>query len=135
MKRLSSAYLAIIRLQNPTTLNIVCVWQIYRSHHLAKRIIYEILTACEQVRRWACVGVWYRGRGSSALGSVVVGVGEGPNGELVLDASKLCGVGDWYYRRPVVGSSVTLVSDTSCSTGTFVYCTGITVQSVFCLLL
>ena len=67
--------------------------------------------------------------------SVVVGVGEGPDGELVLNASKLFGVGDSYYRRPVVGSSVILVLDTSCSTGTFVYCTGITVQSVFCLLL
>ena len=35
----------------------------------------------------------YRGRGSSAVGCVV-GVGEGPNGEIFLDASNLCGVGD-----------------------------------------
>ena len=70
------------------------MWRILRFHHLAKRIIYEIQTAFEQVRRWACVGVWCRGRGSSALCSVFVGVGEGPNGELVLDASNLCGVGD-----------------------------------------
>jgi len=34
------------------------------------KITYEIQTACEQVRRWAWVGVWYPGRGSSALGSV-----------------------------------------------------------------
>ena len=39
-----------------------------------QKIMYEIKTACEQVRRWACVGVWYRGRGSSAVGCVVVGV-------------------------------------------------------------
>jgi hypothetical protein len=49
--------------------------------------------------------------------------GEGLDGELGLNASNFC-VGDSSNRRLVVGSRVTLVSDTSCSTGTFVYCTG-----------
>jgi hypothetical protein len=61
--------------------------------------------------------------------------GERPDGELGLNASNLCGVRDLLDRRLFVISSVTLVSDTSCSTGTFVYCTGIAVQSVCCLLL
>jgi hypothetical protein len=72
---------------------------------------------------------------SSGLDSFVVGVGEGPDGELGLNASNLCGVGDSLYKCLFVISSVTLVPHTSCSTCTFVYCTGITVQSVYCLLL
>jgi len=79
--------------------------------------------------------VWYRGRGSSGLDSFFVVVGEGPDGELGLNTSKFCGVGDLLDRSLFVISSVTLMSDTSCSTGTFVYCSGITVQSVCCLLL
>jgi len=47
----------------------------------------------------------------------------------------MCGVGDSLNGYLFVISSVTLVSDTSCCTGTFVYCTGIAVQSVCCLLL
>jgi len=61
--------------------------------------------------------------------------GEVRDGELVLNASNLFDVGDSLDRCFFVISSVTLMSDTSCSTGTFVYCTGIAVQSVCCLLL
>jgi hypothetical protein len=39
-----------------------------------QKIVNELYTACEQVRRWGCVGVWCRGWLSSALGSVVVRV-------------------------------------------------------------
>jgi len=38
MKRHVSAYLAIIRLQSSMGLSIVCVWQMLRSHHLAKTL-------------------------------------------------------------------------------------------------
>ena len=37
-----SAYLDIIRWQISTTLNIVYVWRVLRSHHLAKNNLYEI---------------------------------------------------------------------------------------------
>jgi len=60
--------------------------------------------------------------------------GERPDGELVLNTSILCGFGYSLDRRLFVISSVTLVPHTPCSTGTFVYCTGIAVQSVCCLL-
>ena len=51
--------------------------------------------------------------------------GKGLDGKLVgLNASNLCGVGVSQVRRLFVGSSVTLVLETTCSTGTFVYCTG-----------
>ena len=36
---------------------------------------------------------------------------------------QMCGAGRFEDRCLVVGSSVTLMLDTSCSTGTFVYCT------------
>jgi hypothetical protein len=38
MKRHVSVYLVIIRLKSSKTLNIVCVWRILRSHHLAKNL-------------------------------------------------------------------------------------------------
>ena len=37
-----SAYVAIIRWQSSTTLNIVYVWRMLRSHHQAKNNLYEI---------------------------------------------------------------------------------------------
>ena len=76
MKRHVSAYLDIIMFSNSTTIYTICVWRILKSH-LDKNNLYEIETACEQVRCWACVGVWYCGRVSSAVGSVAVGVGGG----------------------------------------------------------
>jgi len=42
MKQHVSGYLTTIGLQSSTTLNIVCVWRMLSSHHLAKIIIYEI---------------------------------------------------------------------------------------------
>jgi len=47
--------------------------------------------------------------------------GEGLVGEIGLNASNLCGDGDSLDRCLYIISSVTLVSDTSCSTGTCVY--------------
>jgi hypothetical protein len=107
-----------------------------RSHHLAKILF---------IRYKLRVSSYGGGR---ALVCCIVGgvhlpwvlflllfVGEGPDGVLGLNAPNMCGVVDSLYRRLFVISSVTLVSDTSCNTGTFVYCTGIAVQSVCCLLL
>ena len=60
-----------------------CVWN---SENKNQGTVSQNTTACEQVRRWACVGVRYCGGGSSAVGSVGIGVGgEGLDGELAND--------------------------------------------------
>ena len=67
--------------QSSMRLNIVCVWRMLRSHYLAYKL-YMRQTVFEQIRQWTCVGMWYPGRGSSPLGSVVFGIGgRGPDGD------------------------------------------------------
>ena len=86
------AYLAVIRLQSSTSLNIVCVWRMLRFYHPAKNyILYRLRASRYGCRRTLVCGIV--GGGHLAWVVSLLMLGEGPDGELGLNVSHM-----WLYR-------------------------------------